>query len=147
MFKPKRILVATDFTHESDSALREAVGIGEQFRSTIYLLHVIPFIQQCSVDYCLSEPEIIAENKKLREEAEFKMDEMIRRNAPDPVIQIVKEIRFGHPIDEIINFEHERSIDLVIAAPHRPKHGWLRDSHHLMKDLVDRSTCEAMVVR
>lgn len=147
MFKPIRMLVTTDFTPESDAALREAVGIGEQFRSTVYLLNVIPTIEQCAVDYCLSEPEMIAEKNKLREEAELKMDEMIRRIAPDAVVQVVKEVRFGDTIDEILGFEHEHSIDLVVASPHRPKRRWFRDTHHLMKDLVDKSICETMVVR
>ncbi len=147
MFRPKRILVATDFTGESDAALREAVGIGEQFRSTIYLLHVITPVQQCYADYCLGEQEIAAEQKTLRENAELKMDGMIARTAPDSVVQIVKEIRFGAVVDEILAFEHENAIDLVVAAPHRHHRRWLKDTHHLTRDLVDRSTCEAMVVR
>lgn len=146
MFKPKRILVTTDFTDESDTALREAVGIGEQFRSTIYLLHVIPEIQQCAADYCLSEPEMAAERNMLRNEAESRMDEMTRRSAPDAVIQIVKEVRFGNTIDEIVAFEHEHAIDLAMAAPHRKRRMWF-GAHHLSKDLVDRSSCETMLVR
>ncbi len=147
MFKPKRILVTTDFTDESDTALREAIGIGEQFRSTIYLLHVIPEIWQYGVDYVLSEPVITAEKNRLREEAELRMDEAIRRIAPDSLVQTVKEVRFGNTIDEIVNVEQEHAIDLVMAAPHKPRRRWLGDSHHLMKDLVNRSVCETMVVR
>ena len=58
--------VTTDFSDESDSALREAVGIGEQFRSTVYLLHVIPEPWQYGVDYVLSEPMIAAEKGSCR---------------------------------------------------------------------------------
>jgi universal stress protein A len=147
MFKPKRILVTTDFSSESDKALIEAIGIGEQFRSTIYLLHVVPEIQQCAVDYCLSESEILAEKNKLRDEAEYKMDEMIGTIAPDRMVQIVKEVRFGNTVDAIVSFEHERAIDLVVAAPHRPRRRWLGEAHHFMKDLVNKSVCETMVVR
>lgn len=147
MFKPKRILVTTDFSDESDAALREAVGIGEQFRSTIYLLHVIPEIQQCAVDYCLSEQEIATEKNKLLNEAESRMDEMIRRIAPDSVVQVVKLVRFGNAVDEIVAFEHEHAVDLAMAAPHRPRRRLMGDTHHLMKELVDRSSCETMVVR
>ncbi|HNW28982.1 MAG TPA: universal stress protein [Spirochaetota bacterium] len=147
MFKPKRILVTTDFTDESDSALREAVGIGEQFRSTVYLLHVIPEIEQCAVDYCLAEQEIIAEKNKLRKEAEQMMDEMVRRVAPDSMVQIVKEVRFGNTVDEIVSAERERAVDLVMAAPHRKRRHWLGETHPLMRDLVSRSVCETMLVR
>ncbi|HOT46386.1 MAG TPA: universal stress protein [Spirochaetota bacterium] len=147
MFKPKRILVTTDFTDESDSALREAVGIGEQFRSTVYLLHVIPEIEQCAVDYCLAESVIMAEKNKLRGEAEQRMDEMVRRIAPDSMVQIVKEVRFGNTVDEIVSVERERAIDLVMAAPHRKRSHWLGETHPLTRDLVSRSVCETMLVR
>ncbi|MBP7734389.1 MAG: universal stress protein [Spirochaetes bacterium] len=147
MFKPKRILVTTDFSAESDRALREALGIGEQFRSTIYLLHVIPEIEQCAVDYCLTESVLQAEKNKLRDEAEYKMDEMIGKIDPDRMVQIVKVIRFGNTVDVIVSFELERAIDLVVAAPHKPQRRWFGDTHHFMKDLVNRSVCETMVVR
>lgn len=147
MFKPKRILVTTDFSEESDTALREAVGIGEQFRSTIYLLHVIPAIQACGVDYCLTDVEITSLQERLWEESELKMKEMVGRVAPDTMAEIVREIRFGDIVKEAVALEHERSIDLVIAAPHRPRRRWLKETHHLVRDLVNKSACETMVVR
>ena len=147
MFKPKRILVTTDFTAECDVALREAVGIGEQFRSTIYLLHVIDEPLQYGFDYPLAESVIAAGHDRLRDEALSRMDEMISRVAPDSMVQIMKEIRFGSTIHEIIAAERDHGIDLVMAATHRPRRRWLGNNHHLMKDLVNRSTCEAMIVR
>jgi nucleotide-binding universal stress UspA family protein len=147
MFKPKRILVATDFTAESDAALREAIGIGEQFRSTIYLLHVIPEPVQYGFYYPLDEPLIAAGYGRLRDIAERRMDEMIRRVGPDSIVQIMKEIRFGNTIDEIIAAERDHDIELVMAATHRPRHRWLGDTHHVMYDLVSRSACEAIIVR
>jgi len=53
MFAPKAILVPTDFSEFSDNALRYAVDIGRNYRSRVYLLHVVGIIQQCSADYCL----------------------------------------------------------------------------------------------
>jgi nucleotide-binding universal stress UspA family protein len=147
MFKPKRILVTTDFSPESDAALREAVGIGEQFRSTIYLLHVIPGIQPCGVDYCLSDAEVTSVEDRLRQEADLRMREMIKRVAPDTMAEIVREVRFGSLVDEAVALEHERAIDLVIAAPHRQRRRWLKETHHHVTALVNKSACETMVVR
>jgi nucleotide-binding universal stress UspA family protein len=147
MFKPKRILVTTDFSAESDAALREAVGIGEQFRSTIYLLHVIPGITPCGVDYCLSDADISSVEARLRDDADLRMREMIKRVAPDTMAEIVKEIRFGSVVTEAVALEHERAIDLVIAAPHRQRRRWRKDTHHLLTALVNKSACETMVVR
>lgn len=147
MFKPKRILVTTDFSAESDAALREAVGIGEQFRSTIYLLHVIPGVTPCGVDYCLSDADVSSVEGRIKKETELKMKEMIKRVAPDTMAEIVQEIRFGSVVDEAVALEHERGIDLVIAAQHRPHRRWWKDTHHLVTSLVNKSACETMVVR
>jgi len=147
MFKPKRILVTTDFNAESDAALGEAVGIGERFRSTIYLLHVIPEPVQYGFDYPLDESLIAAGHVRLRDEAMRRMDEMIRRVAPDSIVQIIKEIRFGNTVNEIIAAERDHGIDLVMAAAHKPRRRWLGDTHRLMRHLVNRSSCETIIVR
>ena len=51
---------------------------------------------------------------------------MIRRIAPDSLVQIVKEVRFGATVDEILRFERENAIDLAMAAPHRRRTHWTR---------------------
>jgi nucleotide-binding universal stress UspA family protein len=147
MFNPKNILVTSDFTSESDHALREAAGIAKQYKSKIYLLHVLDAVEQCAVDYCLSESEIIAEKNKLTAETSQKLDEQIKRIIPGKAVEIMKEIRFGDAVEEIINEEREKNIDLVIAAPHKSEHRWGRFMHHLTNDLVKKSICETMVVR
>ena len=119
MFNPKNILVATDFTDESDAALREGLDIADKFQSSMHVLHVIEDIVQCAVDYCLSESEIIAEKNKLREEGMQKMEAELRRLAGERRIPLIKEIRFGNTVDEIVRYEGEKKIDLVITAPHR----------------------------
>ena len=147
MFNPQKILVATAFTAESDKALREARILAEKFGSTVHLINVIEDIQQCGGDYCLSEGEILAEKNKLREEAVNKMNEEIRRIMTGSPVTLVTEIRFGNALDEILTYERDKNIDLVITAPHRKhkRRGLL--NHHLAEQLTKKSVCEAMVVR
>ncbi len=147
MFNPKNILVATDFTNESDAALRDAFDIAEKFQASVYLLHVIDDIQQCAVDYCLSEPEILAEKNKLREEGMMQMEAQLRRLAGERRIPLIKEIRFGNAVDEIVRYEGEKQINLVVTAPHRSQKRWWRNVPHLTHNLVNKSLCETMVVR
>ena len=47
MFSPKKILVPTDFSKESDNALKAAVEIAGKFQSEVYLLNVIDDITGC----------------------------------------------------------------------------------------------------
>ncbi len=59
MFEPKRILVATDFSRYSDKALRIAVDMAMEYKTHIYLLHVISeAVYDCGNDYCLSDADL-----------------------------------------------------------------------------------------
>jgi universal stress protein A len=147
MFNPKNILVTTDFTDESGKALRETLDIADKYQSTVHLLHVIEDIQQCAVDYCLSESEILAEKNKLLEEGMKKMDAEINLIARGRAVPILKEIRFGHTVDEIIKYEGEKKIDLVVTAPHKSQKRWWRIAPHLTNSLVRKSLCETMVIK
>jgi nucleotide-binding universal stress UspA family protein len=147
MFNPKKILVTTDFSDASDSALREAADIARRFNAQVHVLHVIEDIRQCAVDYCLSESEIAAEKNKLREEAGLRMNDEIGRTVNNKSFPLFAEVRFGNTVDTIIDYERDNTIDLVITAPHRTgKHrGSLR--RHLTSELVNKSVCETMVVK
>lgn len=147
MFNPKKILVTTDFSNASDSALKEAADIARKFGSQVHLLHVIEEIRQCAVDYCLSEPEIIAEKNKLREEAVRKMNDEINRTVAGRSFPIFSEIVFGPILDTIIGYEHDNNIDLVITAPHRSKKRRSSLRRHLSTELVNKSLSETMVVK
>jgi nucleotide-binding universal stress UspA family protein len=147
MFNPKKILVTTDFSNASDSALKEAADIARRFNSQVHLLHVIDDIRQCAVDYCLSESDILAEKNKLRDEADRKMDREISRSIGNKSFPLFAEVRFGNTVDAIIDYERDNNIDLVITAPHRTgrRGGSLR--RHLTAELVNKSLCETMVVK
>jgi len=147
MFNPKKILVATDFSDASDSALKEAADIARRFNAQVHLLHVIEDIQQCAVDYCLSESEIAAEKNKLRDEVGLKVNEEIARAVSNKSFPLFAEVRFGNTVDAIIDYERDNNIDLVITAPHRI--GKRRDAlrRHLTTELVKKSLCETMVVK
>jgi nucleotide-binding universal stress UspA family protein len=43
-FKPKRILVPTDFSSSANTALNTAAGLASELGATIYLLNVIPML-------------------------------------------------------------------------------------------------------
>lgn len=147
MFNPKKILVATDFSKASDSALREAADIAGRFNSQIHLLHVIEDIQQCAVDYCISESEILPEKNKLVEETKKKMNDEIGRTLQNKSLPFTTEVRFGRTVDTIVDYERDNNIDLVITAPHwsKKQNRFLR--HHITNELVKKSLCETMVVK
>ena len=148
MFAPRKILVPTDFSEHSDSALAQAVDIARQYKSTIYLLHVLGVVRQCVADYCMS-PELLED---VRKEAMRFAREMIRAQiekiGTPSDIEIIPDIREGTPPhEEILKAQKERDIDLIVIASHG-KTGVL---HHLMGSVTDKVTrsaeCPVYLVR
>ena len=121
MFAPKRILVPTDFTEDSDRALREAVDIARSLNAKIFLLHVDERVPIVGGDYVLSEQTIKAVEKEDERVSKAKMFEEIRKVAMEADVEIEVEERHGPTHDEILNYGKEKGIDLIVIEPHARK--------------------------
>ncbi|MBP7736534.1 MAG: universal stress protein [Spirochaetes bacterium] len=142
----KNILVATDFTSSSRAALDEAVALAEQVKSTVYVVHAVDKIEECAVDYCLSEEQVAGEKTKLINEARSKLDAEINRLRNHKGVTILSDIRYGKTIDEILQEEREKNINLLVIGPHPRKTAWQRFRTHLSEKLIERSNCDTLVV-
>jgi universal stress protein A len=119
MFKPKAILVPTDFSHPSDKALGEAIDIAKQYRATIHLLHVIPrdLDYMCSTDYCMEAGTVQRLEEQALSGAAQSLQKQLQKFADALAVQVVTEVRKGHPADEILKAQEEKGIDLMVMAP------------------------------
>ncbi len=142
----KNILVATDFSTASRTALEEAVALADKLKSTIYVIHAVDKIEECAVDYCLSEEQLAGEKKKLIDEAQSKMDSEISRFGNTRGVTILSDIRYGKTIDEILLEEREKDINLLVIGPHARNTVWQRMRSHLTEKLMERSSCDTLVV-
>lgn len=106
------ILVPTDFTKKSHTALDIALKISKEEKFTVTLLHVIETIDDADGE------EFDEFYGKLKEKAQKKIDEMAGFY-PDSAASIVKEILFGNRVREIVKFAHEKSMDLIVLSSHR----------------------------
>lgn len=146
MFSPKKILVATDFTPESDNALTNAIDIAVKFNSEVYLLHVLDDIADCVADYCLPAEHVAGAKKSLIDSAAKKLQDQIKKANAGSVT--VKEVtRFGDHIEEIIKEVEEKSIDLIVAAPHEKHKVWHILISHLTEELVKKAKCKLLLVK
>ena len=147
MFAPKKILVPTDYSLFSDKALKQAIDIAKQQKATLYLLHVIGFMQACSVDYCVDVATMEAVEKQSTEAARQMMDKQIARVAGGEDVMIVKDVRQGTPYDEILREQKEKGMDLIVIA----SHGSTGLLHHLMGSVADKvsrhAECPVLLVR
>jgi nucleotide-binding universal stress UspA family protein len=146
MFAPRRILVPTDFTEDSDRALREAIGIAAASRGRVYMLHVdpsVPFAVGESVVY----PEVINAIEKNDELiTRQKMVEEARKVASQTEVEIEFDERHGVTFEEILAYMKDKLIDLVVIEPHAKK-GLLKNLLGGVTDrLLKESTCPMLVL-
>jgi nucleotide-binding universal stress UspA family protein len=119
MFQPRKILVPTDFSVDSDLAFQMALSIAVKYQARIFLLHVISnTVQQSLSDYCLDQG-IVA--RVLNESIVFsneKLQEIIDKNQQNGDIKVIPDVRKGQPYEEILKEASERKIDLIVIASH-----------------------------
>ena len=119
MFKPKAILVPTDFSHPSNKALGEAIDIASQYKAKIHLIHVIPqdLDYMCSPDYCVEAGSMRQIEEKARPGALQSLQKQLQKFPEAVGLEVIMEIRAGNPADEILKAQIENEIDLIVMAP------------------------------
>ena len=116
MFQPRKILVPTDFSEDSDLAFQMALSIAVKYQARIFLLHVIS--EQSLADYCLDQGIV---DRVLNESIVFsneKLQEAIDKNQQSGDIKVIPDVRKGQPYEEILKEASERKIDLIVIASH-----------------------------
>ena len=146
MFAPRKILVPTDFTEDSNRALREAIGIAAVSRGKVYLLHVDERLP-IAVGDAVIDPEVIANVEKNDEViARQKMLEEIRKVAMQTDVEIEIDERHGVTFEQILAYMRDKLIDLVVIEPHAKK-GLLKGLLGGVTDrLVKEATCTMLVL-
>lgn len=143
----KNILVATDFSADSDIAVEEAALLAKKFNSTLYMVDVVERIPEGTADYILPFEVIGGEKEKLMKDMKKKMNKKIAEVEAKYQIKAVADIRYGEVYDEIIKEEADKKIDLVVIAPHeRTKFGGKLFSH-LSDKISKNSHCDILLVR
>lgn len=148
MFAPKKILVPTDFSKFSDSALQQALAMAIPQKTTIYLLHVIDVIRQCAIDYCLDKPTVDALEKKSVKAAQAMMEEQIKRVAKSDKVKIIADIKSGgSSYEEILHEQKAKKVDLIVIACR----GQAAALRHLIGGVAEKvarhATCPVYLVR
>jgi universal stress protein A len=117
MFKPYRILVPTDMSEHSDKAIRNAFDIAKQYNAEVFLLHVIQEpVQQCTIDYCISEELLSQLQEQMLESVRKGMrTQLAKFPSIDPAL-ITTDVKIGIPYQAILKEAEERDIDLIVIA-------------------------------
>jgi nucleotide-binding universal stress UspA family protein len=115
MKKIKKILVPTDLSELSLSAIEYARSLADVYGAKLYFLHaveVVPVVSFPTVDFTL-ETALNDEVEKARELMEHLLSDSLKN-----VADISVNIRRGVAFDEIMRFIEQEDIDLVVMATH-----------------------------
>ncbi len=117
MFDIKKIIVPTDFSKLSFSALEYALDLAERMDATIHLTYVLektpPFLAIRSID--VSEEDVM---RHMEEEAHKQLFKTASEFRMESNAKIIEVLRKGNDYEEIVNYSKEINCDLIVIATH-----------------------------
>ncbi len=105
----QRVLVAHDFSTDSELALSYGLSLAQEYQAELHLLHVLPSRARSE------SPEIA----KLPASAETAFDEAanrLYRALPEEAYlwcRVKQAVREGHPYREVLDYAEEQKVDLI----------------------------------
>ena len=113
---PKAILVPTDFSRFSDTAMQYALDIAAQHNATVYVLHVLNVRVYSDHTITIELKERL--EKKRMETTENRLREQINRFPQSKDVRVLQIVKIGLDYEEILR-EHERlEVDLIVISSH-----------------------------
>jgi nucleotide-binding universal stress UspA family protein len=110
---PRRLLVPTDLSPPSHTALEYATALAAPSHTAIDLLHVletVPYVALTRTDRLSLSRTSFPERRARRQ-----MEALLDDDAPHPVNT---HVEYGDPADQIGHFLHRRPPDLMVLTPH-----------------------------
>jgi universal stress protein A len=116
MLKPTKILVPTDFSSYSDTALRQAFDIAKQYKAQVYVVHVL----HGKNPYDTSDSTIPSyyENmeKQMIEGARKKLQQEVDKFPQTKELEVFTQVVNGNTSEAILEEEKGKGIDLIVIA-------------------------------
>ena len=112
------ILVATDFSLDSDAAVSEALRLARTMKASLHVLHVVD--NPMGLDPLSSQVHtaaIAGLKLNLAREAKRQLRRGIRALGGTG-ITVTSEVRTGRPANEIVACARERKVDLIVIGSH-----------------------------
>ena len=141
----KAILVPTDFSEHSDTALSWALEMAKKWQAKITLLHVVPSFQYSPT---VMDPhfDILEFERRLQADAEAGAQAQIERldtkSAPVGIT-----VRIGEPFHDICELAKAEHIDVIVMG----SHGRTGMGHLLLGSVAERvvrhASCPVLVTR
>jgi len=139
----QRVLVAHDFSDDSELALSYGLSLAQEYQAELHLLHVLPLRQRSEA------PEIA--NLPLSAGTAFdKTVNRLRHAVPDETYlwcRVKHVVREGHPYREVLDYAQEQMMDLICMGASGTGFGM----HALFGSNADRvlrqASCPTLIAR
>jgi universal stress protein A len=117
MLTPTKILVPTDFSGYSDRALGQALDIAKEYRSKVFLLHVVHGnVYGVRLDFIIPDEVMQKINDDIVAWAKKSLQNQLNHFTRAKEVEVATNVRQGIPYDEILKEEKEKGIDLIVIA-------------------------------
>lgn len=116
MFRPKEILVPTDFSEPSEKALQQAVELAKQFGSKIHLVHVSTLDTDHMPMFYLDDDKVAEVKKHMKQYNEQLMQTKTDKFLKGTGIEFQVHERQGSPYNEVIKLADELKVDLIVIS-------------------------------
>ena len=141
----KKILVVTDFSKLSLTALRPALDLAKKYSASIDLLHVI----ERSIPMLIIRTTSMSEEKiseAMYDDAVQSLKKITQELSSEDRKLITTAVRRGNDYEEIISYADDESIDIIVIA----SHGRTGILHTLMGSVAEKvirySRCMVLVI-
>ncbi|QAR33368.1 universal stress protein [Geovibrio thiophilus] len=116
MFKPKRILVPTDFSSSARVAIQQAKEIAEQYNSELVIIHVKAKEAENLPLFFLDDSKIEEINKHLDEHIDHEIEKIRKEIFSGSIVKPTVRVCHGNPYDEIIKTADSMACDLIVIS-------------------------------
>ena len=108
----RRILVAVDYTPDSDAAIEQAASLATQTGASLRLLHVLEALMYAAPEMT----ELANREPSFHIEATRKLDAVVRSLKERGHSQVDDEIAFGIAADVIVDHANQGKYDLLVIG-------------------------------
>jgi nucleotide-binding universal stress UspA family protein len=139
---PKRILVAYDFSKDSEEALSYALSLAEEYQADLYLMHVL--------DGSPRDTPELEWGVSVAETAYHEASRYLHKTVPAEThlwCRVVNSVRWGKPYAEILMYAEEHKIDLICMGASGAGFGVSSLFGSNVDRVLRQAPCPVLVVR
>jgi nucleotide-binding universal stress UspA family protein len=140
----QKVLVAYDFSDDSELALRRGLSLAKEYGAELHLLHVLakPADDGPELAWLPSSTESIYQKAARR------LQEAVAAESNPPEYQVMKcSVRWGKPYREILSYAGDQEIDLICMGAHGAGHGMSALFGSNVDRVLRQAPCPVFVAR